>query len=76
MKSSFELDQAAVDLFTSEGAPSAQDPPPPECITTPATMSGFHPRSMPSLRVACPAGDDAPQRYRMPLWRAFKEGRP
>ena len=74
MKSSFPVDQLALDLFTSEGAPSAQDPPLPECVATPGTMSGFHPRRMLALRIACPAGDGAPQRYRMPLWRAFKEG--
>jgi hypothetical protein len=48
MKPSF--DQAAADLFTSEGAPAAaQYPPVPECVTTPGTISEFHPRPMPSL---------------------------
>lgn len=58
--------------FSSEGSPSRQDLPLPECITSPGTMSGFHPRRMPELRVACPATDGAAQRYRVPLWRAFK----
>ena len=75
MKPSFEFDQAAVDLFTSEGAPSTQNPPLPECVTTPGTMSGFHPRRMPALGVACPASEGEAQRYRKPLWRPFEAGR-
>ena len=43
-----------------------------ECVTTPGTLSGFRPRRMPSLQVACPANAGALQRYRNPLWRAFK----
>jgi len=38
-------------------------------------MSGFNPRRMPMLRVACPSGDGE-QRYRKPLWRTFKPGAP
>jgi hypothetical protein len=72
MKPSF--DQAAADLFTSEGAPAAQDPPLLECVTTRGTMSGFHPRPMPSLLLACTSSDAARQRYRKPLWRAFETG--
>lgn len=74
MKPTFAVDQAALDLFSAEGAPSAQDPPLPDCVATPGTMSGFHPRRMPALRVACPASEGATQRYRKPLWRPFKEG--
>ena len=47
-------------------------PPRPECITSPGTMSGFHPRRMPELRIACPASENTAQRYREPLWRPFK----
>jgi len=72
MKPSFAVDQAALDLFSSEGAPPAQDPPLPACITNPGTMSGFHPRRMPALRIACPANAGGAQRYRMPLWRDFE----
>lgn len=75
MKVSATIDQVALDLFSSEGAPSRQDPPLPDCVASPGTMSGFHPRRMPALRVACPASDGAPQRYREPLWRAFKAKR-
>ncbi len=75
MKPSATIDQVALDLFSSEGAPSRQDPPLPDCVTSPGTMSGFHPRRMPALRVACPSSDGAPQRYREPLWRAFKAKR-
>jgi hypothetical protein len=46
----------------------------PECITSPGTTSGFQPRCMPPLPVACPALDGAAQRYREPLWRPFKAG--
>ena len=53
-------DQAAADLFV------------PECVTTPGTISEFHPRPMPSLLLACPSSDGAQQRYRKPLWRTFK----
>jgi hypothetical protein len=52
MKPSFDFDKAAMDRFSSEGAPSRQDPL-PTCVITPGTMSGFHPRRMPSLPVAC-----------------------
>jgi hypothetical protein len=73
MKPSF--DQAAADLFTSEGAPAAaQYPLVPECVTTPGTNSEFHPRPMPSLLLACPSSDGAQRRYRKPLWRAFGTG--
>jgi hypothetical protein len=74
MKPSFAVDKAALDLFSAKGAPARQDPPLPECVTSPGTMSGFHPRRMPALRVACPASEGAAQRYRKPLWRPFKEG--
>jgi len=49
-------------------------PPALDCVTTPGTMSGFHPRPMPSLLLACPSSDGAQQRYRKPLWRTFKAG--
>jgi hypothetical protein len=74
MKSSFPVDQIALDLFSSEGAPSTQDAPLPECVTSPGTTSGFQPRRMPPLPVACPAAAGAAQRYREPLWRPFKAG--
>ena len=61
MKSPFPVDQSAL------------DPPLPECVTSPGAMSGFRPRRMPALRVACPASEGAAQRYRKPLWRPFKE---
>lgn len=54
--------------------PTATAPPVLDCVTTPGTMSGFHPRPMPSLLLPCPASDGALQRYRKPLWRAFKAG--
>ena len=74
MKPFATIDQVALDL-SSEGAPSRQDPPLPDCVASPGTMSGFHPRRMPALQVACPASAGAPQRYRKPLWRAFKAKR-
>lgn len=69
------IDQVTLDLFSSEGAPSRQDPPLPECVTSPGTFSGFHPRRMPELRIACPTSGGASQRYREPLWRAFRAKR-
>jgi hypothetical protein len=74
VKQSVTVDQVTLDLFSSEGAPSRQDPPLPDCVATPGTMSGFHPRRMPALHVACPASEGAAQRYRKPLWRPFKAG--
>ena len=53
---------------------TAMDLPVLECVTTPGTMSGLRPRPMPSLLLACPSSDGAEQRYRKPLWRAFKAG--
>ena len=49
-----------------------QDPR-PECTEAPGTMSGFHPRAMPALQVACPATYGSAQRYRKALWRPFDE---
>ena len=45
-----------------------------ESVTTAGALSGFRPRRMPSLLLACPAPEGALQRYRKPLWRAFKSG--
>ena len=73
MKPSTDFDQTALDLFTAEGAPARQEPPRPECVSTPGSMSGFNPRRMPVLRLACPS-DGMEQRYRKPLWRTFKRG--
>lgn len=66
------FDQAALEVFTAEGAPSRQDPALPECVTGSETPSKFHPRNMPALRLACAVEPGAEQRYRMPLWRTFK----
>jgi hypothetical protein len=71
MKANSEFDRAALDRFSSEGGPPRQDPALPECVEAPGTMSGFHPRAMPMLRVACPTADGTGQRYRKPLWRSF-----
>jgi hypothetical protein len=76
MKPPKDFDQTALDVFTAEGAPPRQEPPRPDCVTTPGTMSGFNPRRMPMLRVACPSGDGMEQRYRKPLWRSFKSRTP
>jgi hypothetical protein len=76
MKPPKDFDQTALDVFTGEGAPPRQEPPRPDCVTTPGTMSGFNPRRMPMLRVACPSGDGMEQRYRKPLWRSFKPRTP
>jgi hypothetical protein len=75
MKPSFAVDQIALDLFSAEGAPSRQDPALPELHLEPWDDVGFRPRRMPTLQVACPASDGATQRYREPLWRAFKAER-
>lgn len=72
MKTPFNFDKAALDTFSSEGAPVPRDPLRLLCVSTPAVNSGFHPRHMPSLAVACPAKEGAAQRYRGPLWRPFK----
>ena len=72
MKQSADVDQLALDLFTSEGAPSTPDPRRPACITSPGTVPPLVPRRMPALRIACPASEGAAQRYRKPLWRPFK----
>jgi hypothetical protein len=45
-----------------------------ECVTTPGAMSGFRPRPMPPMLLACPTTDGALPRYRKPLWRPFKSG--
>lgn len=71
MKIPFDFDKAALDVFSSEGAPAAPDPVRPECVTRPGTMSGFHARRMPALALACPASEGVAQRYRRPLWRPF-----
>jgi len=76
MKPSVDPDQTALDVFTAEGAPPRQEPPRPECVSTPGTMPGFNPRRMPVLRIACPSGEGMDQRYRKPLWRNFKPGKP
>ena len=72
MKTRFDFDKAAQDVFSSEGAPAGPDAWRPECITSPGTNSAFQPRRMPALAVACPASEGSPQRYRGPLWRPFK----
>lgn len=74
MKTPFDFDKAAQDVFSSEGAPAAQDPLRPQCVTSPGAVSGFLPRRMPSLAVACPAKEGVAQRYRGPLWRPFRPG--
>ncbi len=66
------VDQITLDLFSSEGAPTRQDPPLPDCVAWPGTLSPFDPRRMPALRLACPSSDGAAQRYRQPLWRTYE----
>ena len=72
MKTPFDFDKTAQDVFSSEGAPAARDPLRLLCVSTPGVNSGFDPRRMPSLALACPAQDGAEQRYRGPLWRPFR----
>ena len=74
MKQSADFDLLALDLFTSEGAPSTPDPGRPVCIASPGTVPPLVPRRMPALHIACPASEGAAQRYRKPLWRPFKAG--
>ena len=71
MKTPFDFDKAAQDVFSSEGAPAGPELWRPQCVTTEAAR-GFHPRHMPSLAIACPANQGTTQRYRGPLWRPFR----
>jgi hypothetical protein len=72
MKTPFDFDKAAQDVFSSEGGLPRREPWRPECVPGFGALSAFQPRRMPSLAVACPAKEGSAQRYRGPLWRPFK----
>lgn len=59
MKTAFDFDKAALDVFSSEGAPPGPDPLRPQRATS---------------LVACPVKEGVAQRYRGPLWRPFRPG--
>jgi hypothetical protein len=61
-----------LELLSPERALTRQDPPPPDCVEWPGTLSPFHPRRMPALRLACPSSEGTAQRYRQPLWRTYE----